>query len=130
MLWTDKLACLEIPPVIRDVNVLPSVIPSPSPVILSGVKNLTQLRVDLAKNPQGLKSMQRQSLLPARFGVTCNVALRRILTYTDDSSEEEYGCVSILISGQGSDNHINLLWSTALPLPDNTTLGTAFTAPA
>jgi len=53
-------------------------------------------RVDLAKNPQGLKSMQRQSLLPARSGVSCSVALRRILTYTDDSSEEEYGCVSIL----------------------------------
>jgi len=31
-----------------------------------------------------------------RAGVSCNVALRRILTYTDDSSEEEYGCVSIL----------------------------------
>ena len=63
MLRADKLACLEIPPVIRDVNVLPSVlpreepfaaviltpspvIPSPSPVILSGAKNLTQLRVD------------------------------------------------------------------------------------
>ena len=26
MSWADKLACLEIPPVIRDVNVLPSVI--------------------------------------------------------------------------------------------------------
>jgi len=26
MLWTDKLACLEIPPVIQNVNVLPSVI--------------------------------------------------------------------------------------------------------
>ena len=56
MLWTDKLACLEIPPVIRAGNVLPSVIPreepfaavilTPSPVILSGAKNLTQLRVD------------------------------------------------------------------------------------
>ena len=31
-----------------------------------------------------------------RAGVSCNVALRRILTYSDDSSEEEYGCVSIL----------------------------------
>ena len=89
MLWTDKLACLEIPPVIQNVNVLPSVISmkpfaavilTPSPVILSGVKNLTQLRVDFAKNPQGLKSMQRQSLLPAQSGVSCNVALSQILT--------------------------------------------------
>lgn len=123
MLRADKLACLKIPPVIRNVNVLPSPIPrepfaaviltpspvilSPSPVILSGVKNLTQLRVDsvteesrsrvdFAKNPQALKGMQRQFLLPTQSGVSCNVALRRILTYTDDSSEEQYGCVSIL----------------------------------
>ena len=81
MLRADKLACLEIPPVIRDVNVLPSVISreepfavviltpspvvlSPSPVILSAAKNPTQLRVDFAKNPQGLKGMQHQSFAP------------------------------------------------------------------
>ena len=55
MLRADKLACLEIPPVIRNVNVLPSVISrepfaavilTPSPVVLSAAKNLIQLRVD------------------------------------------------------------------------------------
>ena len=60
MSWADKLACLKSPPVIRNVNVLPSVISmkpfaavilTPSPVILSGAKNLTELRVDCAKNP-------------------------------------------------------------------------------
>ncbi len=68
MSWADKLACLKSPPVIRNVNVLPSVISmkpfaavilTPSPGILSGVKqsNSRPLPPRLLRR---LRSSQRQ----------------------------------------------------------------------